>query len=395
MKQLTDQERLRPWMGFVFFGVIMALFCTVCVYMQSNWGVIGLVLTELLFAGCAVTFCLIRKVKISEVFPIKKFSIKDFFGCVCLLIGGFLLSIISIFIMIALFPDSAEEITSLSGFLYDGNMNYITTLIVVAILPGICEESVYRGAIFSTFRSMKKEWLAIALVGLFFSINHLSLLRGPFTFIVGMIFAYVMVKKNNILLTMMMHTMLNAFSATVSYFSYSEESTAASGDAIASFGIQALGSYMVIGCLAPILLVTGFMLINPEGHKWTRYVVAAILTAVMLIGGMGITLASSTQGLFSMNGSYEVTEDAFESGYFTVTEERDYTLIVVMTNADGYYRATLQNRNGDLACASDMGDGSIKTYTSTVLLPEGEYEVIITSSEDTIGQNPQYSIIVR
>lgn len=393
MQKLTDQERLKPWMGFVLFGFVMAVFVTVCAWMQLNWGIPGLVLTELLLAGIAVLFCVIRKVKISEVFPMKKISIRDFFGCILLLIGGYLISILSVLIMAVIVPESYQEAAELGGFLYDGSMSYITTLIVVAILPGICEESIYRGAILSTFRSFKHEWAAIALVGLFFSINHLSILRGPFTFIVGMILAYVVVKKNNILLSMMMHCLLNGFSVTLSYTSLDPEQI----EAAAEMGVtlQSVGAYLILGCIAPIIIVTGMMLINPEGHKATRYITAGILAGVMFIGGIIITLTARPAVIFTMNGTYEVTEEDFETGYFTIEEEQEVTLIVVMTNADGFYRASLVDKNGEIACASDMGDGKIKTYTSTVLLPAGEYEVVITGGDDTIGQSPVYNIVVQ
>ena len=393
MQKLTDQERLKPWMGFVLFGFVMAVFVTVCAWMQNNWGIPGLILTELLLAGIAVLFCVIRKVKIREVFPMKKISIRDFFGCILLLIGGYMISILSVLIMAVIVPESYQEAAELGGFLYDGSMNYITTLIVVAILPGICEESIYRGAILSTFRSFKHEWIAIALVGLFFSINHLSILRGPFTFLVGMILAYVVVKKNNILLSMMMHCLLNGFSVTLSYTSFDPEQI----EAAAKMGVtlQSVGAYLILGCIAPILIVTGMMLINPEGHKASRYITAGILAGVMFIGGIIITLTARPASIFTMNGSYEVTEEDFETGYFTIEEEREVTLIVVMTNADGFYRASLIDKNGEIACASDMGDGKIKTYTSTVLLPAGEYEVVITGGDDTIGQSPVYNIVVQ
>ena len=77
MQKLTNQERLRPWMGFVLFGITMAIFLTVCVWLQTNWGIPGLILTELIIAGIAIVFCLIRKVKISEVLPIKKIDRKS------------------------------------------------------------------------------------------------------------------------------------------------------------------------------------------------------------------------------------------------------------------------------------------------------------------------------
>ena len=70
MNQITEQKRLRPWMGFVLFAVVMAFFVFVCVPLQSHLGIPGLVITELGILAIAVIFCLIRKVSIKEVFPI-------------------------------------------------------------------------------------------------------------------------------------------------------------------------------------------------------------------------------------------------------------------------------------------------------------------------------------
>jgi hypothetical protein len=96
-----------------------------------------------------------------------------------------------------------------------------------------------------------------------------------------------------------------------------------------------------------------------------------------------------------MNGTYEVTSEPFETGYFKIDEERNTTIVVVMANADGYYHAALIDSEGNVACESDMGEGMFKTYTSTVLLDEGEYEIIITNDDDCIGQNPTYNIRVQ
>ena len=71
MEKISNQERLKPWMGIVLFAVVMALFLTAGAYMQTNWGKLGLLLTEVMFLLLAVGFCLIRKVNIKEMFPIR------------------------------------------------------------------------------------------------------------------------------------------------------------------------------------------------------------------------------------------------------------------------------------------------------------------------------------
>ncbi len=49
MQQLSCQQKLKPWMGFALFAVLMALFIFVCGPMQEAWGIWGLIATEAIF----------------------------------------------------------------------------------------------------------------------------------------------------------------------------------------------------------------------------------------------------------------------------------------------------------------------------------------------------------
>lgn len=398
MEKITHQERLKPWMGFVFFAVVMAVFIRVCVPLQGRYGIPGLVATELILLGLSIIYCLIRRVSLKEVFPIKKITVKDFFGCVILLVGVYMLSILSVIIMEIVYPPCAAEAEGISDMLY-GDMNYISTIIVVALLPAVCEESVYRGAILSSFRGMKREWVAITLVGLFFSINHLSILRGPFTWIFGMALAYVVVKRNNILLTVMMHFMVNSFSATLGYIFSKIPGLMESAEASsAEVGTDSLGIIMIFACAAPVLLVTGAMLIDPKGHKAKRYIWAGILTAVLFVGGIVCTGIGVMNGsLMSTSAQYQVESEGQENSYgFTVEEERDYTIVVTMMSSSGDYHILVVNTDdGSIACEGDMSDGSIKTYSSTVSLDEGNYCVTIYNGSGSEGEEVTASIRVQ
>ena len=221
MQKLTNQERLRPWMGFALFAFVMLFFVFVCGPLQTHLGLVGLVLTELLFFAIVIVFCLIRKISIKEVLPMKKISFKDIMGCIFLLAGSFPLSLLMVVITSIIIPSSTAEAEALSDTLY-GSMNYITTVLVIALLPAICEESMHRGLLLSCFRSLKKDWLIVLIIGLFFGINHLSVLRFATTFMLGVVLSYVVVKKNNILLSMFIHFMNNLISATAGYLSSTE-----------------------------------------------------------------------------------------------------------------------------------------------------------------------------
>ena len=382
-------------MGFVLFAFTMAVFVTACAWMQQNWGIPGLILTEVLLAGIAIGFCLIRKVKISEVLPIKKITLRDFFGCIVLLISTYMISMLSLFFMVMLFPDSAAEASELGDFLYSGNLGLIPLLLIVAVLPGICEETLHRGALLSTFRSLDKEWIAVVLVGLFFSINHLSILRGPFTFILGAVFAYVVIKKNNILLSMLMHTMLNSTSVCIAYFAGKSGGIDYSSVDL-QIGLDSMGLYIAAFFLAPILFVTGKMLLMPETHKKKHYAVAGIISAVMLIGGIIVMMLGSKQALFTASGPLDMSEGEVKTfDGICIPEENDYTIIVVVTGSEGSFRVEVKDENGEVACGGNMDTSMMQIYNSTVLLDEGEISIDIISLEGDPGANAQYSVAVK
>lgn len=397
MERLTNQERLKPWMGVVFFAVLMGLFVSVCAWMQYTWGVPGLIGTELLFAGMSVLLCVIRKVKISEVFPIKKITLRDFFGCIVLLIGAYMLSIAAIMLMQYLVPSSMAEAESISGMLYGPDANFFYILFAVGILPAICEEMAHRGAIFSSFRGVKHEWIPIVVVGLFFSINHLSILRGPFTFILGAVLAYVMCKRNNILLTMMMHCMLNSFSVCLSFLTGLANSETTGEVAAAGGSLSSLGLGLIMGCGGPVLLITGMMIINPKGHKAKRYIWAGIASGVMLLSGaalFGASIAGNT--LVNSTVAFDVTEaDQSNLANFTIEEEGVCVVQVMVTGAEGDYHITVADSEGNVACQGDVAEGTFRLYQERISPEPDEYEIIVEAGDNAVGEHPSFTITVQ
>ena len=61
MEKISDQGRLRPWMGLVLFAAVMALFVFAFAPLQQKLGIPGLLITEFGFLAIAVIYCLISK----------------------------------------------------------------------------------------------------------------------------------------------------------------------------------------------------------------------------------------------------------------------------------------------------------------------------------------------
>ena len=395
MQKISDQGRLRPWMGIILFGVLMAFMIFVASPLQINYGIPGLIITEFGFLAMAVIYCLIRKVKISEVFPVKKIKLREFFGCILIAAGAFPISMILVFLTGIIFPTSTQEIGEMSTFLYD-KLNYPLAILIIAFMPAICEEAIHRGAILSNFRSLKHDWVIVLIMGLLFGINHMSVLRFLMTTLLGVILSFVVVKRNNILLSMIMHFTNNFISVSLAYLT-GGAGTAVSATASVDYTLL-FGVYLILGFLSPIVITLGLMLVNPEGHKKIRFLYAGILAAVMLVSGCSVTAYKNSQNMIlNTTFSYLVTAEEKDCSMidFDVDKDCNASVVVVLTNADGDYQIRIDGDKGSSIINADVPDGHVRMLTYNVVLQEDHYTVTVVPGDNAIGEKPNIQITVK
>lgn len=394
-------------MGFALFAVLMALFIFVCGPMQEAWGIWGLIATEAIFLILAIAYALILRVPLKEMFPIKKFKARDFFGSLFLVVGGIQFGLISVAVSGIIYPSALEggDVQAISEFI-GGDTGYIFTMFAMALAPAICEEAIHRGAIISNFRSIKKEWIIVLIMGLFFGIFHMSALRFINTAIMGACLSYIVVKKNNMLLSSLMHFILNLGSSTISYVSGKLLNASGTGGTYTMASQMTvdnmknvLGSYLMTGLAAPFLIVIGLMLLNPSAHKKIRFLFAGIITAVMLISSVAITVSNSTGSnvLLQTSMSYTVQTENEESLPLDlkVDTSGDYTVAVVIMNSKGEYSVRIEKDNGETVSDKQVPSGVLMTYTDRLSLESGNYRIIIVSGKDTVGEHPSISVQVN
>ena len=392
MEKISDQGRLRPWMGFVLFTAVMLFFIFICAPLQTNLGIAGLVITEVAFLAIAVVYCLIRKVKLKEVFPIKKVKIREIIGCIFLILGAFPLSIISVAVTALIFPASAAEVGELTSFIY-GDLNYPMAVLIVALLPAICEEAMHRGAILSNFRSIKYDGIIVLIMGLLFGINHVSILRFGSTMILGMVLSYVVVKKNNIILSMIIHFTNNLISVSAAYLSDSASVDTSNVD----YG-SVLGIYLLIGFLSPIIITVGLLLLKPESHKKIRFLYAGIAAVVMLAAGIGLTVAESAKStIINSTISYEVTLEAKDCviGEFDIEEERSAAVAAIVANAEKGYMIRIDGDSGSNIINSEVPEGAVRMIAYNVELKPDHYVVTLVPDDDAVGEHPIVEIRIQ
>lgn len=97
--------------------------------------------------------------------------------------------------------------------------DYLLALFIIAFLPALCEETLFRGGLqnFLT-RSTKKPWLSIIIVSILFSLAHFSyygfLSRVFLGVILGLLYQY----SGKIWLNILAHFFNNALAITVLYY---------------------------------------------------------------------------------------------------------------------------------------------------------------------------------
>ena len=301
-KELSNQAKWKPWKGVLLF-VLTCVWLIAASMTSMFWSpTVATFIGQLGFLGIAIGACLINKTPLKEVFPLHKITVRDFFGTVLLWLGALPLGLLSGVVVGKFMPQAftqvAENLNEVSsGVLILG---YITTI----VCPPICEEAIMRGAILSNFRGVKKDWVIVLVIGIMFGILHMDPIRLINTSLMGACLAYLMVKRNNIILPAMYHFFNNFVSFGMSAISDAAASQAEQSYTAAeatSAAVDALPVFMLISFLCPLMLVLGAHLIKRQaeisegkekkGMKLGAKIGLSIIPCVLLLGG-GIALTA-------------------------------------------------------------------------------------------------------
>jgi sodium transport system permease protein len=109
-----------------------------------------------------------------------------------------------------LYPVSEEFRQALEGInrLF-GQANFWTLVLLIAVVPAVCEELAFRGFILSGFRHLGHRWRAIVLSALLFGLTHGILQQSLSASLVGVLIGYLAVQSGSILPGMAFHLIHN------------------------------------------------------------------------------------------------------------------------------------------------------------------------------------------
>lgn len=140
----------------------------------------------------------------------------------------------------------------------------LISLMVLALAPAICEETLFRGGFQNyLYRSTKNMWLSVLVVSLIFSTVHFSaygfLSRLALGIVLGLIFHY----SGRLWLSILAHFINNAAAVLIMY------AQKANGKSIAEIMSDKEGSYL--GLIAIPVIIFLFMRLKKEGTATKTY----------------------------------------------------------------------------------------------------------------------------
>ncbi len=190
---------------FALLGTIFGWFYEGCE--ADDWYLyVGYLLSQISFALVAIIFFVCTKTSVKTLVGNPKSF--DFVLAIALQFGLLsLASVNSVFILILErlgLHAPIPQIPSLDGF------GFVGVLLVVAVLPAIFEEIVFRGILLRGLKGFPA-WAAAMICGAIFSLFHRNPTQTIYQFLCGASFALIVLRCGSILPTVISHFLNNAF----------------------------------------------------------------------------------------------------------------------------------------------------------------------------------------
>lgn len=235
-------------------------------------GIAGTVVHEMILAGMGVAVFLIFRGKMKVIFPFKKPQWAKTFGTIVLWMGTYLFTLLVTLAVTFFFPEQVMGAGEGVNYLVN-NISVVLGILIVALVPAICEEIAFRGALLSCFRGAKNKWIGVIIVSLFFGACHGSIWRMIPTAMLGVAMGYILLETENMFYNILFHfinnavpvLMIGAMTALVNLFGGEDAwETIGSAEAAeaARLPLASVGIYMMLAGGAPLLIYIGRHLLH-------------------------------------------------------------------------------------------------------------------------------------
>ncbi len=232
---------------------------------ESDWYVyLSYLLPQLCFAGAAAVYFLRSKEPVRASFTSAKWY---YFPVALVLQFGLFVSLSQLngyfveFLELFGYTESETALPDLSGW------NLLPAILVIALLPALCEETIFRGIISRNLRASGWGlWSAALVSGAMFSLFHGNPSQTLYQFVCGVCYALVAVRSGSSLPTMAAHFCNNAVILSLNAV-YSPRFP----EGFSLIDLMGRGGYIALCAVSAVCLVAAvlFLAIDGKGAKKT------------------------------------------------------------------------------------------------------------------------------
>ena len=94
---------------------------------------------------------------------------------------------------------------------------YFLNLLILGVIPAICEELLFRGIVFQGLKENFSKPISIVLSALMFALVHQSIQQFIYPFLLGLLLAFVFEKTNNLTYSILIHMFNNFTTLTLTF----------------------------------------------------------------------------------------------------------------------------------------------------------------------------------
>jgi len=198
---------------FFFVAVDFLLFFHVGILLQSEALYMGLAVgLVFLVLAPSLLFLKVAGLPIAETVRLRAPSWRAALGAVLLAPAVSLLAQLIFHLTSLVIPAPEELLKAFAELADEGSHGALATYVVLALIPGVCEEFLFRGVVFGV---LSREWgvgRAAVAAGILFAVFHLSVYRLLPVLLVGIVAAVVVWRTGSLIAAMLLHVTYNAVS---------------------------------------------------------------------------------------------------------------------------------------------------------------------------------------
>lgn len=212
------KEKQMPGYGdlILLLCIVLLLIFYVGTFAQLKFGFFGVAVQQLIILLCPLVYAWYIKADKKQLFSAQIIKPLQLAGSVMIGIAAFVGALILGALLMPIFPESAKGLTQLDDMLV--NQPVYLLVLVVALMPAIGEELLFRGFVMGTLKKRCRPVVAIAVTTLIFAVYHMSLIKMFTIGIVGLGLTLVTYKTGSIVASMCVHFMNNLLSVLITKY---------------------------------------------------------------------------------------------------------------------------------------------------------------------------------